>query len=1048
MKTHFPLIFLLFVFLPFNFLRAQWAELNAVNFSSHYFYSISGVDDHVAWGALMPFNFSGTQRVVKTTNGGESWEAILINESSPGYITFQIFALDENTAWVVRSRASGQDRTEILKTADGGASWMHQSLPSSNEHTAAVAVHFFDENEGASFAETFDGNHWKVECYYTENGGADWALAGNPESTDERIWILSGNNHYEAAGSNIWFGTSLGRVFKSSDRGKSWAAHPTPLANGSINSIAFRNEWQGIALSSLDAAGYPSANQAFRTLNGGKTWVRCPVPSSPERAQIEYVPGSKGAYVLHGPGYLPDEGSWISVDNGNHWKDAGNAPVDCIQFLSPTLGWGGGVDPNASGASMYKWQGEELLFNEGLVNVKTIAGSGIEGHRDGPAATARFWNPMGMDVDAEGNLFIADDYSNSIRKLSPDGTVSTVAGNGRRGYANGPGAQAQFDRPQDVVVGRDGSVYVADANNFVIRKVSPEGEVSLYAGQPGVEGNEDGPALEATFGWLPTLGIDDAGNLYAGGANKIRKISPDGQVSTLANTTFVWGLHADGAGNVYYADLGQNTIRMITADGTNITIDGGFGCTDGARSESSFAEPANITTDPSGNIYIADGVNHRIRKIDTEGNVTTLAGEGCTHGFATEYKLVDGPAELARFGRIRGIFYHPNGNLLVTSWDNDAIREIQIGTTPLPVAALEHRTHIPYHTMPKHHLSPITFSGYVFNLDEQDMEGVQMSVTVKKDGITVFEGEAPPVGIAAYDAEEFTIETGFTPEEVGEYEVSFQYTAPGAGAFFTAHDNFFISESVMAADDGYAYFHDSPDFQSEDAYKSYGQEYALQQGDTLLGIAIQAFMEEPAFTFGIYQMEDETIGEQVFASESFTGTSVPIDSTTWYLFSSPIYLPPGQYLFTLERDGPAGELGLGADADRNDHSAWHLSPYQGINEWDQYFHFWNEPTGPVFMLRPVFQVPAITSAGEEADLPFTVRLSPNPVSGHLTVRIDGKSTGPFRLKLLNMAGETVKEFPARTGEVATLDLLNLSNGVYLLQVYNAEGIATKKFVKQ
>lgn len=1048
MKTPTLLLPLLCVSLFFTPIKAQWAALDAGDYPSQTFYSIAAVDEQVAWGALLPFNAAGTQTVARTTNGGESWETITINESSPDFITFQIFALDENTAWAVRSRASGQDRTEILKTVDGGASWEHQTLPSSNEHTAAVAVHFFDEQEGVSFAETFDGSHWKVECYYTEDGGANWALADNANSMDERIWIFSGNNHYEVIGDQVWFGTSLGRVFRSNDRGKSWSAHSTPLTEGSINSIAFKDGLQGIALSSLNVNGYPAPNQAFRTINGGKSWIRCPVPPSPATAQIEFVPGSKGAYVLHGPGYLPDEGTWVSVDNGNHWKSVGHARVDCIQFVSPSVGWAGGVRNDVSGAELFRWEGSELLFDEALINVKTIAGSGIEGHRDGPAATARFSNPMGMDMDAEGNLYIADDYNHCIRKLSLDGMVTTFAGNGKPGYANGPGNQAQFNRPQDVVVGPDGSLFVADANNFVIRKITPDGKVSLYAGIPGSYGGQDGPALEATFGWLPALGVDDAGNLYTGGENKIRKITPERQVSTLANTSFVWGLYADGAGNVYYANFNQHTIRRISPDGTNTLIDSGSGCMDGTTSESSFSEMANITADPYGNIYLADGTNHRVRKIDTDGTVMTLAGDGCQHGYGTEYEMVDGPAELAQFGRVRGIFYHPNGNLLVTSWDNDAIRELQVGVAPLPVAALEHQMSLLYPTMPKHHISPIHFTGFVFNVDESDVEGVALAVRVKKDGITVFDQSSVAASISSYTAAELSIESEFMPEESGEYEVVFSYSTPGFGVFFTAQDHFVVNDTLLGADDGQPYAWDSPDFYGENAVKSYGQEYFVVQGDTLAGVSIHAFMEDATFSFAVYQMKQGALGEKVYTSETFTDVSAPVDTTTWFPFATPFYVPPGQYLFALERTDPSGTLGLAVDTDRNDRSAWHKSPIEGVHEWDRYFHGWNEPTAPVFMLRPVFQAPIMTPAREEAAIPFAIHLAPNPASDHLLIRIGKEPAKQYQIELLNLTGQVIKHFTARGGEPLTTELQELSNGPYLLKVNHEGAVAVRKFVKQ
>jgi sugar lactone lactonase YvrE len=261
----------------------------------------------------------------------------------------------------------------------------------------------------------------------------------------------------------------------------------------------------------------------------------------------------------------------------------------------------------------------------------TLAGTaGIHGSEDGAGGAggqARFWAPFGIAVDAAGTVYVADTANNTIRKITPDGIVSTLAGAaGRPGKADGLGVNARFRNPWDVAVDRAGNVWVADMSNSAIRKITPDGEVSTFAGQPGMIGSADGFGINARFNDPFALAVDGANNIYVAdsGNNTIRKISPEGTVVTLAGkaeragnrdgdveTARFWnpqGLAVDRAGNVYVADTGNNAVRQITPAGVVSTLVQPGGAT-------TLNSPGGVAVDDAGNIYVADTNNHCVRKL-------------------------------------------------------------------------------------------------------------------------------------------------------------------------------------------------------------------------------------------------------------------------------------------------------------------------------------------------------------------------------------------------------------------------------------------------
>jgi len=212
--------------------------------------------------------------------------------------------------------------------------------------------------------------------------------------------------------------------------------------------------------------------------------------------------------------------------------------------------------------------------------VSTFAGGGAPGNMDGTGSAASFNQPIGLAVDAAGNVYVADSGNNEIRKITPAGAVTTLAGNGTAGNADGNGAAASFFSPSGVAIDAAGNVYVADEANNEIRKITSTGAVTTLAGN-GYPGSSDGTAFEATFNAPNGVGVDATGNVYVAdsGNREIRKITLAGVVSTLAGPRALnsndgigssasfsvpAGVAVDAAGNVYVADSGKNEIRKIT----------------------------------------------------------------------------------------------------------------------------------------------------------------------------------------------------------------------------------------------------------------------------------------------------------------------------------------------------------------------------------------------------------------------------------------------------------------------------------------------------
>ncbi|MBY0244854.1 MAG: T9SS type B sorting domain-containing protein [Sphingobacteriaceae bacterium] len=323
-------------------------------------------------------------------------------------------------------------------------------------------------------------------------------------------------------------------------------------------------------------------------------------------------------------------------------------------------------------------------FNYGLTS--TFVGSGAAGFVDGGSAVARFDYPIGVTLDALGNLYVADFYNNRIRKITPLGEVGTFAGS-TPGYANGAVALAKFKNPIDLAFDASGNLYIADFTDHRIRKITTAGVVSNLAGD-GAPSFADGTGSAAKFSYPRSVAVDGSGNVYVVDSknHRIRKITPAGVVSVFAGGAAGFadgaaavakfneprGVAIDASDNLYVVDSDNQRIRKITPAGVVSTLagNGTRGFADGPGTVAKFNNPRGIVVHSSGNVYVADFDGHRIRKITPAGVVSTLSGSG-TSGFA------DGAANVAKFSNPNSVVAGASGNVYVTDSNNQLIRSVK-----------------------------------------------------------------------------------------------------------------------------------------------------------------------------------------------------------------------------------------------------------------------------------------------------------------------------------------------------------------------------------
>ena len=331
--------------------------------------------------------------------------------------------------------------------------------------------------------------------------------------------------------------------------------------------------------------------------------------------------------------------------------------------------------------------------------VGTWAGlaSVASGSKDATGNSARFNNPASVTADSAGNVYVADRFNNSIRKINSARVVSTIAGlSGSSGSTDGNGSIARFNRPRGVAVDNAGNVYVADTLNATIRQINASGVVTTLAGSPQNPGSSDNTGSDAQFNFPSGIAVDSAGNIYVADSTNstIRKITQAGVTTTVAGLAGnrgstdsparfngPMGIAVDSATNLYVADTGNATIRKIQPSGGSWVVStvaglaGSFGSADGSGSNARFGHfvyggPQGVAVDQSGNVYVADTGNGLIRKITPAGVVSRIAGGPYYYGNG------DGPATNAQFELPAGIAIDVAGNLWVADSFNANIRKL------------------------------------------------------------------------------------------------------------------------------------------------------------------------------------------------------------------------------------------------------------------------------------------------------------------------------------------------------------------------------------
>jgi len=442
------------------------------------------------------------------------------------------------------------------------------------------------------------------------------------------------------------------------------------------------------------------------------------------QAQIEY--GGKMAIDTAGTLYFTDGVDSVIrriTTNGIVSTYAGNGQL----ATSPNNGNGGQATQASLGLSAgalaidgagnlyvaedYTNQIREIAPN-GIIT--TFAGSGTYGFLDGPALSAQFATPYGIAFDTGGNLYVADVNNGVVRKVSA-GIVSTIAGTPVFGFSGdgGPALAATFRFPEGVSVGGDGNLYIEDTGNFRIRTVYPDGTISTVAGDGQFESTPDGtPAANASLSGPNFLSFDPSGRLLIAdsGDFTVKRINSDGSIQTIAGfgvqgvgqgyqltyggpaTGTLLGTPtqavADQQGNIYISDLYAGVVYIITPDG-NLNLFAGqvgvyqFGGDNIQATSSSFVEPEGLALDANGNLYISDPGDNRIRMVSAAtGIITTFAGLGGQAGYSGD----GGPANQAMLNYPQGIAFDPKGNLIIADRGNNRLRMVTPGGTITTIA--------------------------------------------------------------------------------------------------------------------------------------------------------------------------------------------------------------------------------------------------------------------------------------------------------------------------------------------------------------------------
>jgi sugar lactone lactonase YvrE len=542
------------------------------------------------------------------------------------------------------------------------------------------------------------------------NSAVSWSVveAGGGSITPAGLYTAPA-----AAGTYTVKATSQADVSKSATLQIQVVAAPAIASFTASSPYAFPG--QGVVLSPVFSNGSATISGGVGAVTSGSTYPVSPAASTTYTLTVTNAAGStltsdlpvtystqapSVATLTANPGSLVDFGQQVTVA----WT-LGGGPATSLTF--------GGT--NVTGQSGLTFIPERRFaygltaanpVGTGVTQYVSIAARGLDlysgsmggqGFADGPAAQAQFTYLWYMAKDAAGNLYVVDSDAHVIRKVTPAGLVSTFAGQAfQSGSADGTGGAARFYYPTGIAIDPGGNLYVADSSNAAIRKITPAGVVTTLAGQAGANGNVDGLGAAARFRNPNAITLDGAGNLYVSDASAktIRKVTQAGQVTTLAGADQATGsvdgvgaaarfgtlralVHHAGLNALFIADAGNSTLRRLDlASGVVSTVAGSSGSSglqDGIGSAARFSWTCGVALDSQGNVILADYSSGTIRRfVPATQAVTTVAGNGTrTHA--------DGAAASASFHGPVGLFCEPNGDILVSDYIEGTLRKISGG---------------------------------------------------------------------------------------------------------------------------------------------------------------------------------------------------------------------------------------------------------------------------------------------------------------------------------------------------------------------------------
>jgi len=359
--------------------------------------------------------------------------------------------------------------------------------------------------------------------------------------------------------------------------------------------------------------------------------------------------------------------------------------------------------------------------------ITTVAGNGHEGYSGdgGPATEASLNRPLDVCVGADGTLYISDSRNNRIRRVDPRGIITTVAGdgwtdergNGRFAGDGGPSMKASLSNPDSLSLAPDGSLYIADMRNFRVRRVDGKGIITTVAGggRKGQHGRypyagDGGLAVKASLSPPTSVSVGAQGSLYLSdpGNHRIRKVDRRGVITTVAgdgwrdkrnpfqgrftgdggpaakaSLSFPAGIAMGPDGDLYIADTNNNRIRKVSSGGTIITVAGngraGYSGDGGPATQASLSGPASVVVLPDGSFYIADGANHRVRKVDRVGRITSVAGDGWSKQGGLPIGRFAGDGGIATRASLsfpNAVAVGPDASLYIADTYNNRIRKV------------------------------------------------------------------------------------------------------------------------------------------------------------------------------------------------------------------------------------------------------------------------------------------------------------------------------------------------------------------------------------